>query len=503
MAFTGRSRETIRASILSNWSAEYAARGYALYTARNSPAWLDAGAFAVELEGVEAQAEQTQRDILPDQASEEALGRHGYVNDVDRRTGVRARLTVTVTSSVAGTYNITPGTLMVFNDGTVYAVDSQEVITSGGSPSGSIEVTASEEGTSGTRDAGASLTFVAAPAGLDSTGTVASVIREGEDEETVAQWAARIILQLRDRPAAGNRADWRDWMLAYTATEIEDAYVYPLLAAPASLPGAGTPNTPGSLTVLPIGPAQGDSVTNTRIVPSDNASSRAGGADLPFIRGYIEGYYDTEGALLTGGSPKRPASLPAGNYSIEQITESSAEDIVVDIEVTSANLPSWSGTMTVVSATSSTLVVSGDQTANANKNALVNIGTGNYRGGYKLFALGAGVFGGVNTTFTVSGDTSIANAVATGAVYPAPGNWAAIRTAVLAYFDALGPGDTSPPSRWPSEDEQGRSTLYRTALAAAVLGASGVLSATTTTPAGDVTPAAKTVVKLGKFSVTC
>lgn len=503
MAFTGRSRETIRASILANWSAEYAARGYNLWTARNSPAYLDAGAFAIELEGVEAQAEQTQRDILPDQASEEALGRHGYVNDIERREGDRARLTVTVTSAIAGTYPIAAGTQMVFSDGTVYNVDDRSVATSGGSPSGTIEVTASEAGTAGTREVGASLTFVSAPAGLDSTGTVAAVIREGSDEEPIAEWAGRIILHMRDRPAAGNRADWRDWVMAYTATEIDDVYVYPLLSKPTSFPGAGTPNTPGSLTVLPIGPAQGDSLTNTRIVPSDNVSSRTGGADLYFIRGYIEGAYDTDGSVLANGNPKRPCTLPADNYSIEQISESSAQDVVVDLELAEAHQPSWSGTMTVVSATTTTLVVSGDQTANANKNALVLIGTNNYRGGYKLFALGAGVFGGVNTTFTVSGDTSIANATATGTVHPAPGNWAALRTAALAYFDTLGPGDTTPPSRWPAEDEQGRATFYRTALAADLHAVSGVLSATTTTPVADVTPAAKTVVKLGKFVVTC
>ena len=80
--------------------------------------------------------------------------------------------------------------------------------------------------------------------------------------------------------------------------------------------------------------------------------------------------------------------------------------------------------------------------------------------------------------------------------------WNDFRTAVLAYFDALGPGDTSPASRWPTEDQQGRATVYRTALAAAAIGVGGVLSATTTTPASDVPPAAKRVITLGTFTVT-
>lgn len=503
MAYTGRSRDTIRAEILSQWAAEYAARGYTLLTSRSSDAYLTAGAVAVELEGLEAQAEQTTRDILPDQASEEALERHGYVFNVPRLNGERASLTVTVTSAIADTYPIAAGTQMVYSDGTLYNVTNTSVVTSGGSPSGTINVTAVDAGADGTREVGDTLTFVSAPAGLNSTGTVASVVTSGTDEEDAADWAQRIVDRLRDRPASGNRADWRSWVRDYTGTDIADAYVYPLLSPPASFPGAGTADTPGTLTVIPIGPAQGDSTTNTRIVPWDNGSGRTGGEDLYLIRAYIEGAVNADGTLLTGGSPLRPASLPSGNYSIESATLASAENVIVDLVVTTTNQPTWAGTMTVVSATASTLVVSGDQTANANKTALVNIGTANYRGGYKLFTLGAAVFGGVNTTFTVTAQPTIATAVAASLVYPAPGNWTALRTAAFAYFDALGPGNDGASSRWPSEDSQGRSTLYKTALAASMIDVSGVLSATTVSPASDVTASAKTIIPLGTFAVTC
>ena len=80
---------------------------------------------------------------------------------------------------------------------------------------------------------------------------------------------------------------------------------------------------------------------------------------------------------------------------------------------------------------------------------------------------------------------------------------------LLDYFDALGPGDTTPPSRWPEESVEARATLYRQGLAADVITgmqsppvATGVLSCTVTTPAADVTPAAKTVVTLGTLIVT-
>lgn len=503
MAYTGRSRDTIRAEILSQWAAEYAARGYTLLTSRSSDAYLTAGAVAVELEGLEAQAEQTTRDILPDQASEEALERHGYVFNVPRLNGERASLTVTVTSAIADTYPIAAGTQMVYSDGTLYNVTNTSVVTSGGSPSGTINVTAVDAGADGTREVGDTLTFVSAPAGLNSTGTVASVVTSGTDEEDAADWAQRIVDRLRDRPASGNRADWRSWVRDYTGTDIEDAYVYPLLSPPTSYPGAGTADTPGTVTVIPIGPAQGDSVTNTRIVPVDDASTHTPGVELTNIAEYIEGLREADGTVASPfNDPLRPASLPAGNYSIEAATLASAENVVVDLVVTSENQPAWPGTMTVVSATASTLVVSGDQTANASYTALVDIGTANYRGGFKKFTLGAAVFGGVNTTFTMT-DSTISTAVAASTVYPAPGNWAALRTAAFAYFDALGPGNDSALSRWPAEDSQGRSTLYKTALAAAMIDVSGVLSATTVSPASDVTASAKTIIPLGTFAVTC
>lgn len=504
MAYTGRSRDTIRAEILLQWAAEYAARGYTLLTSRSSDAYLTAGAIAVEIEGLEAQAEQTTRDILPDQASEEALERHGYVFNVPRLNGERASLTVTVTSAIAYTYPIATGTQMVYSDGTLYNVTDTSVVTSGGSPSGTISVTAVDAGADGTREVGDTLTFVSAPAGLSSTGAVASVVTSGTDEEDAADWAQRIVDRLRDRPASGNRADWRSWVRDYTGTDIEDAYVYPLLSPPTSYPGAGTADTPGTVTVIPIGPVQGDSTTNTRLVPTDDASTRSSGAELTRIADYIEGTREADGTTASPvNDPLRPASLPEGNYSIEAITLATAENVLMALTVTTVNQPGWSGTMTVVSATATELVVSGNQTANAGKTALVNIGTANYRGGFKLFTLGPSVFGGVNTTFTVTDQATIATAVAASTVYPAPGNWAALRTAVFAYFDALGPGDTTPASRWPSEDTQGRSTLYKTALAAAMFDVDGVLSATTTSPGSDVVADPKKVIPLGTFAVTC
>jgi hypothetical protein len=388
---------------------------------------------------------------------------------------------------------------MAFGDGTLYIVETASVTTSGAPPTGTITVRAASTGANSNRGVSDVLTFTSTPTGLNSTGTVATIVRAGTDAESDASLAQRIITRRRERPGSGNRADWRGWTLTYTGTEIADAYVYPLLAPPVAFPGAGTPSTPGTLTVVATGPAQGDDVTNTRIVPTDDASARTAGAELTRIQEFIEGTRLPDGTDVSANpnDALRPVPVAVGNYCVQAIATVS-QPVLLTVVVSAANDVQWSGTMTVVSATSTTLVVSGDQTAQSNKRALVALGEANRRGSYKLFTLGTGVYSSPNTTFAMADDDI---ATATGTVYPGVANFEAIRTAVLAYFDTLGPGDTSPASRWPSEDDGARASVYRTALAAAAIGAEGVLSCTTATPSSDVTPAAKTVVTLTTFRV--
>lgn len=499
MAFVGRSRETIRSALLADWASLYASRGETLLVSPGSDAYLWASALAVQIEGTEAQAEQLTRDILPDEASTEALDRHAFVDGVTRLAGFAARMTVTVGSAVATSYTIPSVTRMAFGDGTLYIVETASVTTSGAPPTGTITVRAASTGANSNRGVSDVLTFTSTPTGLNSTGTVATIVRAGTDAESDASLAQRIITRRRERPGSGNRADWRGWTLTYTGTEIADAYVYPLLAPPVAFPGAGTPSTPGTLTVVATGPAQGDDVTNTRIVPTDDVSARTAGAELTRIQEFIEGTRLPDGTDVSANpnDALRPVPVAVGNYCVQAIATVS-QPVLLTVVVSAANDVQWSGTMTVVSATSTTLVVSGDQTAQSNKRALVALGEANRRGSYKLFTLGTGVYSSPNTTFAMADDDI---ATATGTVYPGVANFEAIRTAVLAYFDTLGPGDTSPASRWPSEDDGARASVYRTALAAAAIGAEGVLSCTTATPSSDVTPAAKTVVTLTTFRV--
>ena len=175
--------------------------------------------------------------------------------------------------------------------------------------------------------------------------------------------------------------------------------------------------------------------------------------------------------------------------------------------MTATNAFPWVGAIAIILSTDTTIKVTGDYTALAGKRALVLPATPTERGGYRAVTLGNANFAAGNTTFTQATGQEVG--FPTGSIYPCPPNWGTIRDDVFSHFDGLGPGDTTPASRWPAEDVEARATLYRTGLAADVINgaqspavATGVLSCSVTTPAADVTPAAKTVVTLGTLLVT-
>lgn len=500
--FVGRSRDTIRDQILAFWSAQYAALTppLRLLIAPGSDAYILAASLAVQLEGLEAQAEQTARDILPERASAEALARHAYVDGVPRLPGTVARYSATVTNASDGTKTIPIGTLLVATDGTRYTVDDGSVTISGGT--GTITVVAVSPGTSSNRNTGDTLTFNVGVVGIDTTATIAASPSPvlGTDEESSEAWAQRIVSYRQERPGSFNRSHVRALAEAFQGTVIAIAYVYPLLAPPTpSYPGFGVPETPGTVTVVAVGPAQGDSVINTRLVPTDNVSLRTSGAQLTRIEDYFNGLRDITGVLSPDAVQIRPAALPPENFSIEAAS-TTAENVVFAVS-TVGGFP-WTGSVAIGSATSTTIVAAGDHTDINGLDALVLVDaatTANTRGGYRRYTLPTGVYDGVNTTWTFGEsfpDTP------SGFLYPAPAEWEDIRDAVFAYFDGLAPGDTDPPSRWPPEGQGTRATLYRSALTSAVMHAvPDVLAANVTTPASDVTPPQKTVVILGRLRI--
>lgn len=494
MPFQGRSRDTIRDQYLADWQSEYAARSRVLYIPVGSDAWMQAQAAAQMQELVEAQAEQNARDILPDQASTEALNRFGYVYSVDRRSATSAQYTVTITGS-NGTYSLS-NARMTYADGTVYNVTSTSVLVSGGT--GTISVTAAIAGEAGNRNPGDVLTWTSAPSGINPTGTVASEVIPGADAESDASYADRIIDLLRERPSSGNRADWRDWVLRFEGLSTADAFVYPLLQPPSSPPGAGTPDTLGCVTVVALGPVQGNDPVNSRIIGG------VPGAALAGPKAYIEGTVDIEGNPVSDGTQLRAVTMSPTDYVIEAANVSTS-NVTMAVTVNASNAYQWSGTMAVQgSSTTTSLVVSGDRRGNNGFRALVFVGTTAARGGYQLVTLGTGTYDGTNTTFPQTGSNQLL-AIPSGTVYPASANYAAIRNAVFTLIDTLTPGDTAPPCRWPEENSSispALSQLVPSRIIAAVQDVIGVVSVNLTVPNTTLTPLPKAIITLDVLTVT-
>ncbi len=502
-----RGLDATASQLLTYLSAEYAAASppRKLLISRGSDAWLWARSIAFLVTGLDVMAEQNGRDILPDQASDEAVARFGSVYAIPRLVGAASRLTVAVTGTPSAVVTIPPGSVFKWFDGTLYAALDASVTLSGGG-AGEVSVEATTRGVSTTREVGDALTWVSTPAGLNDGGTVSAVDRDGADGETVGEWAQRIIERLRRAAPAGGAEQWRRWALSFQGYDGREAYVYPMLQPPASAPGLGTPGVYGCCSVVVVGPPQGDSAVNTRVVGG------VSGARLTAAENYINGTANALGRPVAG-EQLRPVAMASGNWTIEALAERPPTDVVLALVCNGANAFSFNFIMGVVGggvSTATSLVVLGDFTQDpfdaGECAALVNVGTSNYRGGYYRVVLPAGTYdGGTNrTTFDLTA-TPLPAAPETGSlVYGSPGCWSALRAEVFRYFDGLGPGvatsnvDPTPVERYPLQDAAGRARLYRVALAAAVSNAvPGVLATSVTAPGADIEPNQKEAVTLG------
>jgi uncharacterized phage protein gp47/JayE len=491
--FSARTRVAIRDALLSEWSARHALDGRTLLTSPGSPAFLEAESLALQLEALEAQAVQAVPDILPDTAGEDALLRHGAVEGLDRDPATAAVVTVLITNGPISSSAALTGQTLQSPAGLAYLpVDGSgnPLATLGptdGGGSVTIQARCTTFGTTGNVAVGTVLTWSSAPTGFASASNTVSDIILGDDIEDIETYRAAIIARRRNRPASGNREDWKEW--AEQCAGVEQAWVYPLLS-----PG-GTPNTLGCVTVVCAGAVQGNQVHNTRVI------GNTPGAALAAVAGFIEGTNDATGVAVSSGVQLRPATMAAGDYTAQTI-DTQTLDVDLTLVNTTANAFPFNATYAMTGSSTTQVVIAGDRSALAGKSILLYLGTTYARGGYVQVLVASAVYnsGLAHTTLTFDAVAHApANNGAGACVYPAPPNWSAVRDAVFAEFDMLGPGDTSPASRYPGEDVGDRATLYADALIGAARTVPGVLSASTT--AVTTTPSAKTTVTLGELLI--
>lgn len=509
MPFTARSAATIRQELLEDWRARHAAATPPrdLDIQEGSDAYNEADSLALLLEGIELGAQESANRVLV--RSSFGADLEAFADDLGtaRYAASAAQRTVRVTGANSTTYALSGQTLgsagglaftPVDTDG-----DALTSLTTNSSGYVDIRVECTEPGTAGNLPTGTVLTWSSAPTGMGSTGTINAATRAGEAEESDEDLQTRLLELLRERPASGNRADWR--AKAMEISGVENAFVYRLLApvvSPATRPGVGTPHTPGCVTVVVMGTAQGTSTTNERVIDGTP------GAELTAHKGYFDGTYDADGFEIAEArgvdAQWIPATLDPDDYTVEA-ANTQAQNVTVALLLDSSASWAWSGgALTGVSATLTTVVVSGNHEAKNGKDALVFVGTAYARGGWTKVTITNAVYATGNTTLTFAALASAPDH--TRGVYPAPSVWTALLTAAFAHFDQLAPGDVDsvtyprsarfPPESWGAGYY---SKLYRLLLGRDLMAVSGVLTANVTTPSGDVTPSAKTLVEMGEF----
>lgn len=491
MAFVVRTRDAIRADYLAAWATRFAASGRVLATLPGTPAYMEADALATAVAPIEAQAAAISTEMLPSTAVA-YLDAHAAVYGLSRRAASPATLTLTVTGPAAGAIAVPANSTLTTADGLVFtALGTSVTLTGGGPATGTLTAICATAGTVGNKASTTVLTWSSAPAGLNPTAAVVGAPAiPGLDPEDSVALRVRLLLFLRDRPGAGDRADWASWLGVYTG--VYGAYVYERYDITYG------PQTPGAVLAIVVGPPPGDSPVNSRLYGG------VSGAVLTAIQDYVDGTRDRNGAAVTGGSQLRPVTTLGRRIQAHEVP--AATDVTLALALASTTPYPWTGTQAVnAGSTTTSLRLVGDTRAVTlgvaaspdSKAARIPVGTANARGGFQIRQLGAGDFSsGVYTAYTI---TALAAApTVAGQVYPAPPNDDAIRAAVFAYFDQLAPGDTAPASRWPGTDLNAYDTLYRSALASAVIAnAAGVIDCAVAAPAVNVTPAARSITTLG------
>jgi hypothetical protein len=480
MSFVPATRASIRAYFLSQLAARYEGEGRTLDVSETSDAYKRADAFAVTVAPIAQQAAQQVADTFIDTASPEAVESHARTYGIARRAAVAAVLQVEVNGSASARVEATSD---LSAGGALFElVDSRLALDSSGV--GFVLVRALEAGRAGNLAPGTELVWTSgAPAGIASSVTVASVATAGEDAEGTEELRARVLARLRQRAGSGNCEDWRAW--AEDCDGVESAFVYPLLEPPTV-----TGDVLGCVSVVVMGPARGDSPTDSRTIPTER---------LDEIHGYIAGDRDASGAPSPSAHPLYPAGMSESDFGVFGAGASS-----VDVHLQVKNLARYpfpfSGSLTLTgSPTATEIQVVGNHLAKTGARALLRVGSSLVRGGWQVTELRSGAYDGVNTTFQVD----LLGAPALAGVYPAPPNWEALRLAVFALFDSLGPRDTTPPRRWPAIDTGYPDTLYRGALQTAAHSVRGVTSAAVVAPASDFAPTdAKQLATLGLLLVT-
>lgn len=328
-------------------------------------------------------------------------------------------------------------------------------------------VLAIESGASGNAAFGDEVTLATPAAGVQAIGYVLEA-SGGADEFTDELWAILMQDIRSEYPAGGNRSQLALWGRGYDETikawrilGVERCIVYPRLRGP------------GTIDLRPQGIRRARHLSGARITD---------------IQNYVAP------AIPDPNNPGRVA--PGVDVLVADFTDQST-DVSVAVQGGPGYGPDWVGSFTVAGGGTTTripltsdprgTIVIGNRAAlrvGVAKDLLVVVVDGVDAGGIS-----------VNPALPVAptaGET----------IYPGSSLIEPVRDAILAVYDSLGTGDTSPPTRWPPPTDLYPANLDRALLIAAVRVIQGVNNLVLNLPVVDVIPAAGAQAVLGTLTIT-
>lgn len=494
---TARTRDEIRAALLTDWADRMTALGFSLDTEEGSDPWSTADALAVDLLRYEGQGEVTRGEIDPTTASDDTLARLQALYEVSVGDGVKGAWVVTCTAPSSVTSSPVGTRVLLDSEGRIYRPLASTIRFTLGS--GSLAVEADVAGADYARDVGDVLRWDAAPLGVNPTATIASETTAPTDAEGVEALRAQIVAYRRARPASGSPAHLVEVCEAHE--DCVEAYVYPCLGPhPSGLGSAGSYaavrlDKPGGIHVVAMGPPQGSTPVGAAHARIPTA------AQVAAVRSYLLGETDAQGNATPGGSARFSSQLDPDDVSVSAPTPNQI-NVSAIVYCDAANHPTGLGlSRTVNSATTTSVVVNGDASVLEDHDVLLRVSLSAARGGWVKRRVVSAVYDGVSsTTLAIDPLDPLPEAAMTGSgmLWPAMGNWEAMRDAVFAWFDAMGPGDVpsaasvAPPAwmrrrrRWPPQSWRGPARLSPQVLEGVIAQADGLLYSNVSSPAAAV-----------------
>jgi uncharacterized phage protein gp47/JayE len=161
------------------------------------------------------------KQIMPDTAEAEHLGRWASVWGISRKVAVAATGSITVTGTAGAV--VPAGTLLQRADAAEYTTDAEATFAT---TTATIAVTASLAGADGNAVTGVSLSLVSPISGVQSQATIDSPgITGGTDTEDDDSLRSRLVARIRTPPHGGSDLDYHAWALEVAG--VTRSWVYP------------------------------------------------------------------------------------------------------------------------------------------------------------------------------------------------------------------------------------------------------------------------------------